>query len=82
MDLRALLKKLSDPSVKSAVSIRSSREIVRLTRRCKPDARASRSEYVLTIGRPNAREEDFIKDSIKSGQPYKGIWTRRYAKKK
>lgn len=44
--------------------------VVRLTRRLKYSKRNQRNEYVLTIGKPNHLEREFIKACIKAKEPF------------
>lgn len=47
--------------------------VVRATRRFKPDKRNCRTEILLTIGKPNYAERDFVKRCRKANVPFP-IW--------
>lgn len=42
---------------------------VKATRRHRPDRRSKTEEFVVTIGRPNYAEREWIKDAKKAGEP-------------
>lgn len=68
--LNAVEAVLSFPNVRSAVVVQHPRLTVKLTRRFKYDGRNSRHDFVLTIGAPNYREREFIKQCQKAGEPF------------
>ena len=57
-------------AVRKATKFVSEQFIVRATRRFKPDGRTSRVEFILTLGRPNYREQKFIRECVSSGEPF------------
>ena len=68
---------------RSAVKFIDPKLVVRATRRFKPDRRNTRTEILLTVGRPNYAERKFVKLCVKAGEPFpvKRVQVRRYAKK-
>lgn len=44
--------------------------IVRVTRQFKPSRREGKATLVLTIGKPNYSERQFIKQAVKAGEPF------------
>lgn len=44
--------------------------VIKATRRHKSDKRDRQSEFVVTIGKPNYREREFIKLCRKAGEPF------------
>lgn len=44
--------------------------VVKATRRHKPDKRERLKEIVVTIGRPNYAEREFIRSCRKAGEPF------------
>lgn len=56
--------------VKSAVKYIGEKEVVKATRRFKPDELNEREEIVLTIGKPNYAERKFVKLCKKAGEPF------------
>jgi len=46
------------------------KQVVRATRRHKPDGRANYVELVLTVGVPNYREREFVRACQKAGEPF------------
>lgn len=79
---RMMKQMLADHTIRSSVNILHAGHVTRLTRRCKPDRRASRSEFVLTVGEPNHAEDKFIKKCIKDGERFTGTWTKHYKAKR
>lgn len=69
---------------RSAVKYISEKEVVRATRRLKPDKRNTREEVVLTIGKPNYAERAFVKLCKKAGEPFpvKKVQLKFYANRK
>jgi hypothetical protein len=61
---------LCNPKIKTVVIIESPEKTIRITRRLKPRARATRTEFVLTIGKPNHSERKYIKMLQKAGEPF------------
>jgi hypothetical protein len=53
-----------------ATKYMTERFIVRCTARHKARANASSAEFVVTVGKPNYRERIFIKNCLKSGEPF------------
>lgn len=70
--------------VRSAVKYMSPKEVVKATLRFKPSKRVTRSEVVLTIGRPNYAERKFVKLCQKAGEPFpfKKVQLKLYPAKK
>lgn len=60
----------ADCELKRATKYLSDKLIVRATRVRKFDRRDGQVEMVLTIGKPNAMERDFIKDCKIAGEPF------------
>lgn len=48
----------------------SPRDVVKATRRHKPDKRSNSTEVVVTIGRPNYAEREFIKRCRNANEPF------------
>lgn len=44
--------------------------VVKATRRHRPNRRARTVEMVVTVGRPNYAEREFIKQAAKAGEPF------------
>jgi len=60
--------------LRSVTKILNSKLVVRLSRRHKYSKRNTRNEFVLTFGRPNYRETNFIKACKKRDIPYEGVF--------
>lgn len=60
---------LEDPSVRMATVYFSESLVVRGTARFRPDRRTTRTEILLTIGRPNFVERRFIRMCKRAGEP-------------
>lgn len=54
-------------NVRTATILLSPRQTVTVTRRHKPDGRACREEFVVTIGTPNCRNRERMKLFQKAG---------------
>jgi phage baseplate assembly protein W len=62
---------LSGPEpVRRATLYVSPKMVVKATRRHKPRVRAGTVELVVTIGRPNYAEREFIKAAVKAGERF------------
>ena len=60
----------SDPKRKTATYYIEPKKVIRVTRRHKPNKRATRNEYVVTIGAPNYLATKFIKLAKKAKEPF------------
>ena len=61
---------LIHPKARSAVKYLSQHKVVKATRRGKFDGRDRHEEVLLSVGRPNYAEREFIKKCLKSGEPF------------
>jgi hypothetical protein len=71
-------------SARSAVLFLDSKTVVRATHRHRPRKRARRVEFVLTIGQPNHREREFIRQCVRAGErmPVRKVQLRHWPKAK
>lgn len=60
----------SDPDLRSVTKIVSPTHIVRATRRFYRKSGKSSQTFVLTIGRPNTREREIIREYRKAMEPF------------
>ena len=69
---------------KMAVKIIDDKTVVKATWHNKPSGKNSREEMVITFGRPNYQDSDFIKRCKKAGEPFpiKKIQFRPWPKKR
>jgi hypothetical protein len=58
------------PNARRVTAYRSTRLVVKATRRHRVDRRSRREEFVVTIGPPNFRERAFIKQCQRAGEPF------------
>lgn len=61
---------LLNPKLKQATKYVSDRHTIKATRHGKFDGRDHQNIFVVTIGRPNWREQKFIKLAKKAGEPF------------
>lgn len=59
-----------DPSVKTATKYMDPKYVIKATRHGKPDRRYGQVHMVVTLGKPNCREKEFIKACLKAGEPF------------
>lgn len=73
---------LCDVTARRATKYVSGRCVVRASRRFRPRKDPRIDEIVVTVGRPNYAEREFVADCRKAGEPFpvKKIQIRRYAK--
>lgn len=57
-------------SVRSAVKYLAEDLVVKATAKGKPDGRYRSRSFVVTIGKPNYRERQFVKACRKAGEPF------------
>jgi len=53
-----------------ATKYMSPKSVIKATRRHKGERRASRTEFVVTLGSPNYQEHKFIKQCLKVEEPF------------
>jgi len=58
------------PEYRKGTKYLSSELTVKATRRHKLDKRDKNQEFVVTVGRPNYAEREFIKKCKKAGEPF------------
>ena len=68
--LTTLLRTAFDPTVQQATKYLTPTLIARVTRRFKHRARDRRQEFVVTVGEPNYREREFIRDCRRAGESF------------
>lgn len=75
---------LECPDIRSAYIVQDEKLVVKATKRQKPRKGENHTEMVLTIGRPNYAEREFIKLCKKAGEPFpiKKMQYKIYPKKK
>lgn len=75
---------IMDMDARQAVVYQSPYTCVKVTRQFKPNKRNTRESFVLTIGRPNAAGEKFVKLCQKAGEPFpiRKVQLKFYPKKK
>ena len=66
-EFAAVAKAIVDAGAYQAVKYISPKLVLKATRRHKPDARATRQEFVFTMGRPAYNEAAFIKKAQAAG---------------
>lgn len=71
-NLNPLLRAIDKPGVRQATMYLSPKEIVRATKRTFRGKipRRGNVEVILTFGKPNYREREFIKACVKAGEPF------------
>jgi hypothetical protein len=68
--INEIVKLASQPEVKKATYYHSDKEVAKVTFHGKKDSRARTKTFVVTIGRPNYEEREFIKKAKKAGEPF------------
>lgn len=70
--------------IKSAYVVQGEKLVVKATKRYKSKKNENHAEMVLTIGRPNYAEREFIRLCKKAGEPFpvKKMQIKLYPKKK
>jgi hypothetical protein len=61
---------LIHPQARSAVKYVDPKLVVKATRRTRHDKRDRHIELVLSVGRPNYAEREFVKMAKKAGEPF------------
>lgn len=61
---------LETAEVRQATTFLDENTVVTATRRHRPDRRANHTELVLTMGKPNFRQREFIKSCRKAHEPF------------
>jgi hypothetical protein len=59
-----------DRTMYSATKYLTPKKVVRVTRRLKGSSKATREEFVVTIGAPNYLAVKFIKQCVKAKEPF------------
>lgn len=67
---KAVRTALANPSIRRATVIVSPTETVVVSRRHKFDRRSTRNEFVVTVGKPNYENREFIKAAKRGGEPF------------
>jgi hypothetical protein len=65
-----LMETILAPGIKKAAYFHSEKEVAKVTLRGKRDKRDRHSTFLVTIGRPNYDEREFIKKCKKAGEPF------------
>lgn len=86
-ELKKLIESIAqfaDPKVRKTVAYIAPDLTIKLTRRLQPDRRSRQIEWVLTSGKPNYEEREFIKKLRKVGEPFpvKKIQLKFYPEKR
>jgi len=83
MVIRWVISVLFNEGCRSAVKYISDNQVVKATRRFKPNKMSKREEILLTIGQPNYAERKFIKRCKKScAYKMQNVITKPYPSKK
>lgn len=61
---------LETGEVRQATTFLDENTVVTASRRHRPEKRSNHTELVLTMGKPNYRQREFIKACKKSGEPF------------
>lgn len=68
MNVNRMVDALRYSASRSVVCFESEKQVVRVTRRHKPNKRARTEEFVLTIGAPNFREREMLDRGAQTGR--------------
>jgi len=69
-DTQKIVSIVASGTARKATKYVSPKLVIKATARHKPRKDSSAVEIVLTIGKPNYREREFIKMALKAGEPF------------
>lgn len=68
--LNKLVEAILDDGAKKAIKFFNEKYVIKATRQGEIDKRSSRITILLTLGKPNFEEREFIKKCKKAGEPF------------
>ena len=68
--LNKLVEAILDDGAKKATKFFNEKYVIKATRQGEIDKRSSRITILLTLGKPNFEEREFIKKCKKAGEPF------------